>query len=357
CRLLAAVWLCACGPEAASTSTCYAPVPYAYRGEVRQLGSLPRGTDGALALPDGRVVVHVVELDEQWQPWSSFYRFDPSTGAREVIAERVDWIGPMTRLRDGRVFGFSRWAQCRYVLFEPDRPGSLVSRTCALESPDDGISVELIRQGPDGDVLLFGDFFRGGNHRTPTVFALDLGSGAIERLDTSAEHGFLRPPSAPFSLCDGRLVFPHTEVDGGDYYDDARAVHYYDPKTRQLSTLELPMAPIFAAQLDASTALLIGDEDDAPGAVLLDLETQTFTEVPGPPARMTGLYGNDALVGLADGTALAVADGGAIFIFDPKRGQFTESPARFADAPQVLVRLPAGPVVRIGNEGTVEIYE
>lgn len=358
CSSIAVFGLCACGPEATTTSPCYAPAPYTYKGEVRQLAPLPRTISDALALPNGRVLALGVEIPDSGtvQFLNSAHRFDPNTGALDAIGEWEGSPGPAARLADGRVIAFTGF-DCRYVLFDPDRPGSLASRTCALGSPDDNLNVELIWQAPGGEVLLFGPFFPGGNLGGATVFELDVASGAIVKYDTSAEHNFARPPDAPFPLCDGRIVFPHTELDGGDFIDDAPAVHYYDPEQRRLSTLDLPFAPDFAAQLDATTALLLGHNFDGPQAAVLDLETRALTPVSAPETVFAGYDARERMIGLADGSALVIGDDGDLHVFDAERREFTKSARKFAEAPRALVRLTTGPVLAFGDDGVVEIYE
>jgi hypothetical protein len=350
--LLPLVGLVACAPD--PVSLCHAPAPYAYAGTLRPAGQLPRRPLDALALPGGRVFAVTADYLDPTSTWQlQAYVLDPAAGAVDEVARWEASPGPMTRLRDGRILFFDSFA-CGYTLLDLDAPASPTHHTCTVEHVD----IELMWHDPRGDLLLFGTYYPGGNNPEGAVFTLDLAAGALTRVGGATEHGVVTPPNAPFPLCDGRLVLPHTEFDGGDYYGDAEAVHYYDPATEQFTSVDLPFAPDHAAQLDASTALLLSiDGDPEPLAYILDLDTQAVRPVAAPDVDLPPAVYTDPLVGLADGGALTVAADRTLLRYDPAQERFTALDLRFAADLERLVRLSTGPVLAFEADGRLELYE
>ncbi|MBZ5712960.1 hypothetical protein [Nannocystis pusilla] len=348
--VLALAAVLACAPEA--TSPCYAPASYSYRGEVRSVGQLPGVAYRVLALPGGRALAITADLDQSPYRFEAF-TIDPAGGAVESAAAWQSDLGEVIRLDDGRIMFFEDFA-CRYFLIDLDEPATVTPRTCDFED----MRVTLLWQASGAEVLLFGEYFGGGSGGG-AVFSLDLATDKVTRLATQpTEHAFGTPPREPFPLCDGRLVFPHTMLDGGDFIDDAPAVHYYDPAEKELTSLDLSFAPERAAQLDAKTALLLGHDDDrALLAQLLDLEAGTLRPLTAPDEELDTMF-DDTVVGLADGTALVTGEDGAILVFSPETERFAPQSARFAGAARHLLRLSTGPVLAFTDaDNQIDIYE
>lgn len=351
CSALAVVTLVACAPD--PVSPCYAPAPYTYAGQVRTVGQLPAFLNTAIASPDGRALAIVFDFVGPASLAYRAYLIDPASDSVEQVAAWDGGHGPTARLADGRLLHFTN-SDCTYVLVDPDASGEVTTRTCDVEN----LSVELMWQDPSGELLLFGHHDGDGLASDGTVFKLDIEAATMTRLDTQVEHGFLAPPDQPFPLCDGRLFFPHTRLDGGDFVDDAEAVHYFDPATQQLTSVTLPFAPEHAAQLDATTALLLGTEDSFTEIFArYDLETGELRAIDPPADELSPGVSVDPLVGLADGTALVVAESGAIHVYTPETGRFAAAGARFTGAPRRLLRLATGPVLAFTVDAQIEIYE
>jgi hypothetical protein len=343
-------WTVACAAE--TPSTCYAPAAHDYRSQVRTIGQLPSSSWYAFALPDGRAVAVTVAIETP-EPSSHYAAFmiDPADDTVEQVAAWDGSFGPMTLLDDGRLFLFES-GDCSYVLVELEE-GSATRKPCS----GDGFNAELVWQRSRSELLLFGSAFREGIDSDGVVFSLDLGTSTLARLDVAVDDGFARTPDAPFPLCDGRLVFPHTQFNDGDFLADAPAVHYYDPAQRELTTVALPFAPDRAAQLDAGTALLIGRDNDGEIAHVLDLDAGTSRPVGLPDEAVHPMY-EETLVGLADGTALVVGMSGALHIFSPDSEQFTRLAVRFAGEPRRLLRLSTGAVLAFtGGDNAIELFE
>lgn len=349
---LALVGLVACAPEPASS--CYAPGPYTYAGTIRDAGRLPASSYDALALRDGRALAVTGELVDQSSTFAvRVFAIDPAAAQIDEVATWTGGLTVMTPLVDGRILFFDR-LECAYVLLDLAAPATAARRTCDHEP----LAIEYVWQDPDGEVLLFGRDY-GDDDQAGEVFSLDLADAVVTRVDTSTEHGFRSPPRAPFPLCDGRIVFPHTFFDGGDFFGDAEAVHYYDPAARRLTTLDLPFAPGRAAQLDARTALLLGPgTDDEPVAYVLDLDTQALRPVSPPEVPLLpAVFDDGNLVGTADGKALTVVADGAILLYEPDSERFVAQDLRFTGEIRRMLRLSTGPLLAFSGDGGLELYE
>lgn len=347
--LTAVLFITSCGAE--EPSLCHAPAAYTYEGAVRRVFDFAETAIDAMVLPDGQVFV----TTGSWKGSTFEFRgsrLDPATGEVVALARWIDDGGPMTRLRDGRALIFDSVA-CRYTLVDTVTPGEAVTKTCDLENFD----IKIVWQAPSGSVLLFGAYYPGGNDPEGAVYELDVAAATARKLETRTALDFGVPPRQPLQLCDGRVLFAQTEIHSDDFVTFGEAVHFFDPAREELEEHPLPIAPEDAAQLDATTALLLSSDDGLTFlAHLFDLETRELREV-GAPELALVVPNTGSLVGLADGSALAIGDDGAIFRYLPAAERFEATALRFVDPPRALLRLPGGPVLALSYKGVVELYE
>jgi hypothetical protein len=276
-------------------------------------------------------------------------RLDPS-GAVIELGDWEDIWGPMTALADGRVVILDL-SGCRFVAVDTAAPGDPTVRECALAD----FNGDMVWQAPDGRILLFGTGYVGGNDPHGGVAELDLDAGSARKLDVRADLSFGAPPERPLQLCDGRVVTA-TQINGSDIIAPGEAIHQFDPATDAVTAIELPYSVHEAVQLDTTTALALGTENLSDQVLFeLDLETGATVPIEAPIGDVLQL-GRHALVGLADGGALVVAEDGAVHRYSPEQQRIEPLGLAFADLPRVLVRASDGRVLAF-HDGKVEVFE
>lgn len=345
-HLLALSLLAGCAGDE-PRSPCYAPAPHSYAGTVRTLVELPEVAIDAIALPDGQVFAFSSEAQgTRLTGW----RLDGS-GAYTDLGTWEMLSGPMTVLANGRV-AMIAYDGCRSVVLDPTEPGARTLRDCTAEH----FYPEVLWQDHGGRLLMFGVYFPGGNDPEGGVFELDLAARAAHKLDVRPALSFGAPPAQPLQLCDGRVVFA-TVLHGSDFITAAPAIHQYDPATDQVTTIDLPYPVRDAVQLDTTTALALGIDSGEQMLFELDLETGATAPIVTQPGEVSQQFWQQSLVGLADGTALVVADDGSLRRYLPDERRLEPLGVAFDEPPRRLVRLSTGPVLAFHDDGRIDIFE
>lgn len=341
--------LAGCADDEASR--CYAAGEYAYAGRVRAIGALGDRPVAGIALPDGRALALTLDADLHAVAWT----IDPASGAVVQVAGWGGRGGPMAVLEDGRVFVVDEFS-CQFVVIDPSAPGSPEVKDCGEPNFD----AKVVWPVGGGQVWLFGDYYgEDGNGYEGAVFELGLADGGLRKVWTRTTDGFGERVSRPLQLCDGRLLFAGTLLDGGDFKAPDAFMHYYDPAARVLTSVESRYSGWDAVQLDAETALVLGVDDAAPGLSLvayeLDVVTGAAQVIAAPPWPWDAWA--RSLVDLAGGSALLVDVDLGIHRYDPAARAFVAQGVAFAATPWVLLRLSTGPVLAIDKDGAIALFE
>lgn len=340
--LASSLALAGCAGE--PSSPCYSVAPREYSGTIRRFAELPDAALGVVALGGGRVFAFTA-ADDRRTGW----RIDPSGEVVELGGWDGVW-GPMTVLADGRVLMVDNGG-CRSVVFEPAVPGAPAVRECALAD----FRADVLWQAPDGRILMFGTGYVDGNDPHGGVAEIDLDGGG-SKLDVRTDLSFAGPPERPLQLCDGRVVTA-TELNGGDFIAPGEAILRFDPATGEATAIELPYSVRDAVQLDTKAALVLGEENLSDQVLFeLDLETGATVAIEAPIGVVLQL-GRQALVGLADGGALVVAEDGAVHRYSPEQRRLEPLGVAFADLPRALVRASDGRVFAFLDDGAIEVFE